>query len=183
MAVKNFPNKKSVLFGSIIGLLAGYILSNPVEFGMCRSTYSFGNAIGCLDSLGPTIGQVIGLFSLTAVILSVITYLLRKEVFHSWLRFAYWWIPLSAVMVYLASGTSGGGFGIPNIFDQEFVALIFAGFFLLISLLVIVYSSLKYRFQDKGRSFRGVSIVLILLSAPIVFAPFYWLFHALLFGP
>ena len=72
-------------------------------------------------------------------VFSLITYKMREEVFRAWLRFAYWWIPVSLVFIYLAGGWSGGGFGIPAVLDQEFVAIILASLFAIISLLIIAY--------------------------------------------
>ena len=78
-------------------------------------------------------------FALPLLILSLITYKMRDEVYRAWLRFAYWWIPVSLVFIYLAGGWSGGGFGIPNVLDQESVSIIFASLFVLISLLLIAW--------------------------------------------
>ncbi len=85
------------------------------------------------------------LIFLTLFLLSLITYFLREEVFRAWLRFTYWWLPLSLVMIYLSAGNSGGGFGMPNILDQEFVAIIFSVLFATISIILIVVKSLLLR--------------------------------------
>ncbi|MDP2665479.1 MAG: hypothetical protein Q8P23_02430 [bacterium] len=77
--------------------------------------------------------------------LSSLLFLLREEVFRAWLRFAYWWIPVSLVFIYLAGGWSGGGFGIPNVLDQESVSIIFAGLFVVISLLLIIWKYFSSR--------------------------------------
>jgi len=76
---------------------------------------------------------------------SLLTYKMREEVFRAWLHFAYWWIPLSIVLTLLASGGSGGGFGIPNVFDQEFVAFVFSVLFAIISLVIILWKYLATR--------------------------------------
>ena len=84
-------------------------------------------------------------FALPLLVLSLITYKMRDEVFRAWLRFAYWWIPVSLVFIYLAGGWSGGGFGIPNVLDQEFVSIIFSGLFAIISLLLIIWKYFTFR--------------------------------------
>ncbi len=63
---------------------------------------------------------------------------LREEIFRAWLRFAYWWIPVSVFFIYLSSASSGGGFGMPNVFDEESVSLIFSALFLLISFILML---------------------------------------------
>ena len=79
--------------------------------------------------------------SLPLFILSLITYFLKEQVFRTWLHFAYWWIPLSLLFVYIASQSSGGGFGIPNVFDTESVSIIFSVLFFIISILLIFIKS------------------------------------------
>ncbi|MBI4088995.1 hypothetical protein HY415_02775 [Candidatus Kaiserbacteria bacterium] len=85
------------------------------------------------------------IFSLPLVIFSLITYKMREEVFRAWLHFAYWWIPVSLIFIYLAGGWTGGGFGIPNVLDQESVSIIFAGLFVIISLFIILISWFRNR--------------------------------------
>lgn len=85
------------------------------------------------------------LIFLPTLLFSIITYKMREEVFRAWLHFAYWWIPISLVFIYLAGGWSGGGFGIPNVLDQEFVSIIFSALFVIISLIIIAYKHLATR--------------------------------------
>ena len=90
------------------------------------------------------IGQILFL-SFPLLLFSTITYFLREEVFRAWLHFTYWWIPVSFVFIYLARGWSGGGFGIPNVLDQESVSIIFSGLFTIISLFIILVSWVRHR--------------------------------------
>jgi len=137
--------KKKVFWISLIGTAIAYVLTNPVTFGLCQKTYYFGDSIRCSDTLLPMIGQVLGLFALGLLLFSIVTYFLREEVFRAWLKFAYVWIPVSMVLIYLAGGSSGGGFGIPNVLDQEFVSLILASLFVLLSLVIIIVKSILLR--------------------------------------
>jgi hypothetical protein len=79
------------------------------------------------------------LFALPLILISIILMFVREEVFRAWLHFAYWWIPTSLVLIYFAGGWSGGGFGMPNVLDQEFVSMILSALFLIISLLLIIW--------------------------------------------
>ena len=83
------------------------------------------------------------------LLFSLLTYKMHERVFRSWLHFAYWWVPLSIILTFLAGGGSGGGFGMPNIFDREFVAFIFSALFFVISLIIIVW---KYIATRRGAS-------------------------------
>src|SRR3989344_2590081 len=137
--------KKTVFLTSLVGTLVAYVLTDPLRFGFCRNIYTFGESVGCLDELVPMFGLVIGLFAVTLLILSAVTYFLKEGVFRAWVRFAYWWIPVSLVFIYLAGGWSGGGFGIPNVLDQEFVAIILAALFAIVSLLIIAWKYFSIR--------------------------------------
>ena len=77
--------------------------------------------------------------------LSILLLLVREEIFRAWLHFAYWWIPVSLVFIYLAGGWSGGSLGIPNVLDQEFVSIIFSGLFVIISLGIVLVSLSRNR--------------------------------------
>ena len=134
-------NKKTVLAISLVGTVVGFLIT-----GLTMLKFWCGpNGYACWDRL-EFVGNLLLIF-LPAFVFSIITYFLREEVFRAWLRFAYWWIPVSLVFIYLAGGWSGGGFGIPAVLDQEFVSLILSGLFVLISLLLIAY-----KYFDSRRS-------------------------------
>ncbi|OGG61575.1 hypothetical protein A3I46_03515 [Candidatus Kaiserbacteria bacterium RIFCSPLOWO2_02_FULL_54_13] len=92
-----------------------------------------------------SVAEPLFVIALSLLFVSFFLFLVREGVFRAWLRFAYWWIPVSLVFIYLAGGWSGGGFGIPNVLDQEFVAVIFSGLFAIISLLIIVWKYFSTR--------------------------------------
>lgn len=130
--------KKKVFLFSLIGTVVILVLSPSNLYAFC---FQQGNCVllwDVIELINPYTFIVPPIF-----LFSLITYRLREEAFRAWLHFAYWWVPLSLVMTYLAAGSSGGGFGIPNVFDQEFVALILSGLFLIISLFLIIYRALR----------------------------------------
>ena len=130
--------KKSILVVSILGLVFGYVLTNPVQFHFCKNTYTFNGNVGCLDSFVPTLGEFALLFSLPILLFSLITYRMRDSVFRAWATFAAVWVPISSVLLILIGLADGGGsMGIPNVLDQEFVAMILTSFFSFISLIII----------------------------------------------
>lgn len=129
--------KKKVFWISLVGVAVFFIAGYAIPL-LCGE-YSY----ICQDRLETFFPSLLLFFPV--FLFSLITYFVREEVFRAWLRFAYWWIPLSLVMIYLAAGNSGGGFGMPNILDQEFVALIFSGLFALISLILISIKSFLLR--------------------------------------
>ncbi len=58
---------------------------------------SAGNCPFILTDIGINLLPIIPLF-----FLSLITYKMREEVYRAWLRFAYAWVPLSLLLIYLA---------------------------------------------------------------------------------
>lgn len=136
--------KKIIFWTSLTGTVV-YFLLVTYSYNLYDFCYSAGHCPSLFDSLD-TIGPLIFLFPFVFVF-SLITYFLREEVFRSWLHFAYWWLPLSVVLIWWAAGTSGGGFGMPNILDQETVAFVFSALFALISLLIIIIKSLILHFR------------------------------------
>jgi len=126
--------KKIVFWISLVGVAVFFIAGYAIPL-LC-GVYSY----ICQDRLETFFPFLLLFFPI--FLFSLITYFLREEVFRAWLRFTYWWLPLSFVMIYLAAGSSGGSFGIPNVLDQETVAFIFSALFALISLILIAIKSL-----------------------------------------
>ena len=84
--------------------------------------------------------------------LSIITFFLRDEIFRAWLKFAYWWMPLSIFFIYLsANAGGGGGWGIPTLIDPEFVSMVFSGFFFIISIFVIMSKRSNLKIEEKKK--------------------------------
>ena len=54
---------------AIFGVGIAYIITEPIKFGICQSTYLYewrgSNFVGCLDKIAESIGQPLGLFSLS----------------------------------------------------------------------------------------------------------------------
>ena len=133
--------KKKVFWISLVGTVVFFTLSPSNLYGYCFQEGHCWRLWNVIESTAPYF------FLLPLLLLfSIITYKMREEVFRSWIRFAYWWIPISLFLIYLAGGSSGGGFGMPNVLDQEFVSIILSGLFAIISLLVITW---KY-FATRG---------------------------------
>lgn len=123
--------KQILLFASIV-LVLTYFTTFTRDF--CYRAYEEGPRVICSGD----VAGIFFLFSLLILIFSFLTYKMHEKVFRPWLHFAYWWVPLSIVLSLLAGGGSGGGFGMPNLLDQESVAFIFAALFSIISLIIII---------------------------------------------
>jgi hypothetical protein len=96
--------KKLLIFaGSVVGLIIGYILLNPVKFGICHNQYSHNGYTGCFDDIKNAIGGIIELFSIAFLIVSIILFFVSEDTIKSWLNFIKWWLPLSVIIIVFSS--------------------------------------------------------------------------------
>ena len=133
-------NKNTIVLISVVGTILGLLLSPSNLYKYC---FQGGHCLWLWDIAEAT-NPFFFLFP-SLLLFSFITYFLREEIFRAWLRFAYVWMPLSLVVIYLSAGWTGGGFGIPNVLDQETVAIIFSGLFIIISPLLILWKYFALR--------------------------------------
>ncbi len=140
-------SKKTVFWASLIVFIGVYIVSNPLIFGFCRNigVWSAGSKY-CYDTAYISKPFVIlGLYmGATILLISLITYKIRDEVFYSWLKFAYWWIPLTVILTAITP-EGNGSWGVPNILTPGLVALVFTAIFVIVSLLIIPIKYLKLK--------------------------------------
>ncbi len=134
--------KKKILFLSFIltGPYLTLVFLHDTLYDFCIEQGHCWRFWDSLDIIGP----ILFLWPI-ALLFSLLTYKMHEKVFRAWIHFAYWWVPLSIILTFLAGGGSGGGFGIPNVFDREFVAFIFSALFFIISLIIIVWKYVATR--------------------------------------
>lgn len=132
-----------ILIGlAIFGLISGFFLSDPFSLGLCESgDYS------CDAKIGEGVGMPMILFSFFLFLISLLLFI-RQEVFHSWKKFAIVYLPVAAILLFIAAGESGGGIGFARI-DGEIISWFLSGIFLFISLLIICIKSWKLRKGDQ----------------------------------
>jgi len=79
---------------------------------------------------------------------SLITYFLREEIFRSWIRFTYIWVPVSMFLVLIIPGGAGNG-AFPSLIDKESVSILMSGLYFIISLIMIIFGIVKYYWFKK----------------------------------
>jgi hypothetical protein len=151
-------HKKKVVKLLLISALVfgvGYAFVNPLQFGICRSTYTYGgdsNFVGCLDDTDQRIGAPLIFFFPLVFLISLLLYFLPAEIFHSWWRFARWYFGFSAMLftlIFFSDSSGGGELGGPS--AEEFWPPFLAILFFLISLAIILK---KWRMPDlSGKMF------------------------------
>ena len=131
--------KRNILLASIIGsLFLGFTIffwEECYDSLSCRESLYF-SFFSKADWL---------IFFPTLFVLSLAYWKINDVFFKSWLHFAYWWIPLSFLIIF-ATPTSNHAWALsgPN---RETTTWILDGLFLLISLILIAYKS--YRLKGK----------------------------------
>lgn len=136
--MKTLVTKNNVLLGSIVGLALSYVFANPILFHICRNTYTWGDFLGCTDKLPELVGVILMGLSPAILLISLLIYKMRDEVFESWKRLSYWFIPISTLII-LSAPTGGGGWGISLGNTQEHLASIFPILYFALSLGVITW--------------------------------------------
>ncbi len=82
--------------------------------------------------------------------LSLIFFILlftKEAVFNAWKKFGIWYIPLAAILIFLAPSDSGGSFGFSMGIDREGATMFLSAIFLIASLIIIILKSIKARKQ------------------------------------
>jgi len=140
----SYRKKITILFlSSIAGFVAGLILTAPEHVGLCGE-YKY----SCQDVLG-AIGQPVGLLSLSLIIISIILFFTKEQVFKIWKRFAVWFLPIILFFILITPAGCGGLLGAGCLFDKEIATMTFSGLFFIISLLIITIKSISLRNQEK----------------------------------
>ena len=89
-------------------------------------------------------GPPLFLNGLSLLVVSLILLFVRESVYKSWLRFAYWAVPISIIILWLAPTSTPGGIGISFLdFTKQSASWLVSSAFLLISLWIIVSRSLR----------------------------------------
>lgn len=148
------PATRRIVFFTALGVLVVvFVLNNPILFGFCQSisTYGTGTKYCNYASLEvPEVFSLLGFYlSVSLIFFSLLTYKLPDEVFRAWWRFARWFMPAAVILTLLTPNDRGGGWGIPNLLDPEFVGIVFALFFAALSLCIVAWKIIVVYYLKK----------------------------------
>ena len=139
----------TLIISSFFALGVGYIFSEPLKFGICKSTYSItegGPATGCLESFGENIPEPLLWSFLPLLIISFILFFVRREVFIAWAKFAGVAFPIIlGILLYTFNNTPALGSWIGGPTDDQLASVLLPTSFLIISLLIIIIKSWRLR--------------------------------------
>lgn len=119
---------------SILGIVLGYFLSMPTIHGVC----GYWN-VSCGNIVGGIFGTPLFLFSLVSFFLFVIFLFVHDIVYKYWIKFSKIYLPVAIILIILSPVVSQSFVG----FYRELTTQWLAGIFLISSLGIIIYKSLK----------------------------------------
>jgi len=127
---------KLISLFAVVGFFLGVLSLNLINPTSCTN---FDFCRGIVDA----VSQPLALFSVFVFILTGILYFLREEIFRSWFHFSKWYIFLSFVAIFLSNSSSHRVF--LNPFETELVAWETSCSYFIISIILIIYKSIKLR--------------------------------------
>jgi len=101
-----------------------------------------------------TSGVFTALFSFVLFFITCILFVRLKVnvAYLSWRKFAVWYLPIVTILILAAGGHGGGnGFNPGYGMDSESLTFFFSGLFFLISLILIIYQSIKLRNPNRDK--------------------------------
>lgn len=122
--------KKNVLILSAVLVALFIVFGFQKNIGLCGKEYN--SCWTFFDLLWSPFSLGVPLF-----LLSILTYRMHEEIFFTWLRLAYWWIPLSVLIIFTTPTTDHSwAIGGPS---RDSVTWFLSGLFFVISLILIAW--------------------------------------------
>ena len=132
--------KKWVLTASALVSILIIVWNYVGNYKICNTIISSGSQGDCpfvLTQVGLTL---LPLF--TVFIISLITFVMRGEVYEAWFKLARWWVPISMILIFI---TPEYGEGLFDPIQKGSVALLTSVLFALISIGIIVWKFFSTR--------------------------------------
>ena len=126
---------------AVAGVVGGYSTFEAEKIGLCENKYSW----DCYREYGQIYGNPVYLLSLFLTPIFLLLLFLRKEVFFGWLKFGAWFIPLSALLIYVTP-VMDTDLITPS---KRTVTILLGQGFLVLSLFIIAWKSWRVRRQEK----------------------------------
>lgn len=120
------------LIGIFIAIMIDYFYRNS---NLTRTTYKL-------------IAEPLFYISISLFITSFFIMFIKDQIFHSWIKFTYYWIPISMFLVLIIPGGGGRG-SFPSLIDAESISIIMSGLYLIISLIIVIIGSVKNYYFKK----------------------------------
>jgi hypothetical protein len=141
----NYKKQIGILGGVMLVVISGITyLDNYTGTGLCD--FSVIKGIDYLNCFLDLSIDYVGMVSLSVFVILFFLFFTKEGVYLAWRKFALWYIPITLLITVASSTTSqGGSFSGMMPSDREFVSYFFPIVFAFISLILIIYKSLKLR--------------------------------------
>ena len=128
---------------ALVATAIGRYFIRATRNGLCLADGTYYDT-GCTTMYIDQLGRPIFFFSIALLVVSLLLFFVREEVYKSWRRFAYWAIPISIILLWIAPTSGPTGIGISYLnYTKESASWLVSGAFLLVSLWIIVSRSLR----------------------------------------
>ncbi len=136
--MNNLLTKKNILIVSVLGLISvvGLLFLTTILSSECAYWDGWSKVRPCID-IALTLTPLVALLPL-----SLIFFFIKEEIFHTWVRFAKWWILLSMFVILVSPEETGGWISLPI---KGSIALVSFALLVVVSLILIAYKSYKLR--------------------------------------
>ncbi|HRY82978.1 MAG TPA: hypothetical protein P5099_03925 [Candidatus Moranbacteria bacterium] len=124
---------------SLFGIVVGYLIFSPYNYGLCNLSGEY-----CMfSSLKKTLAEPLFMVSMFFLSASFFLFFVNDSIFKKWLCFALGWFLLTTILIILAPVSTGGwmNFG-PT---KELVSIWMGSLFVILSLIQIIWQSIKAR--------------------------------------
>lgn len=135
-------NKRIIFLISLILSIFFIVTSN---YSNLLNNYSFWPKI--IESAIP---MLIAFSSIIILTFSLITYFLKDEIFKPWLKFTYWWLPLSIIFTLITPGGSGSFF--VSLWDKEMTVIFMSALYIAVSIIMLIINVIRFYFFNKNKT-------------------------------
>jgi hypothetical protein len=127
--------KITLFISSVAGILLAFTLNY-----LYRNSY-------ISNGIYKGIAEPLFYISISLFITLLILFFTKEEIFRSWIKFTYIWIPISIFLVLIIP--NGGNSSFVSLIDRESVSMLMAGLFFIISLIIVIFGIIKYYYFIK----------------------------------
>jgi hypothetical protein len=83
-------------------------------------------------------------------IVSIFYFFLKDEIFKPWIKFTYWWLPLSIILTLITPGGSGSFF--VNIWDKEMTVIFMSAIYVVVSTIMLIINIIRFYLLNKNKT-------------------------------
>lgn len=83
-------------------------------------------------------------------IVSLFYFFLKDEIFKPWIKFTYWWLPLSIIFTLITPGGSGSFF--VSLWDKEITVIFMSALYVAVSIIMLIINVIRFYLLNKNKT-------------------------------